>query len=297
MTNFNPSPQQRAVFDAIGAGDHNIAVDAKAGSGKTTTIVEGTKYVRRTGLVAPDVIFIAFNKNIVTTLQGRTKAYCTTFHALGFRALKDSGIVARSVKVDSAKCRKILWNIMENEDEDFRNVLRLVSLLKSSVHEVEYEEIDPRDLIEMHNIDFVQPERSITAALRVLKTSDNQLDSIDFDDMLHLPIKFNVRFEPREWIFVDEAQDLNAIQHEIVYRLCRVVTDHPVVVNTAYQTITDTRIVAVGDPHQAIYAFRGAMSDSMTILARRFNCKIYPLSVSYRCPKAVVREAQRYLID
>jgi superfamily I DNA/RNA helicase len=51
-------------------------------------------------------------------------------------------------------------------------------------------------------------------------------------------------------------------------------------------------LVAVGDPRQAIYGFRGADSDSLNNIAKTFNCVNLPLSISYRCPKAVVREAQ-----
>lgn len=295
---MTPSPQQHDIFNGIRVGDHNILVDAKAGTGKTTTIVEGMKYVPRgSALLAPSIVFLAFNKNIAETLKQRCprNVLCSTFHALGRRALIDSNIIDRNFKLDSTKCRKILYNIMEYDDEDFRDTLRLVGLLKSSVQELEYGDINPSDLIEYHGLDFMQPERAIHAALRVLKTSDENLDTIDFDDMLHLAVKFNAFFEPREWIFVDEAQDLNGIQHEIVFRLCNFKTDSEVVVNTQYQKISSTRVCAVGDPCQAIYGFRGAHSDSMSILAKRFSMRTYPLTVSYRCPKAVVREAQRFL--
>jgi ATP-dependent DNA helicase UvrD/PcrA len=300
--NFNPSPQQVDIFNAIRSGDHNIMVDAKAGTGKTTTIVTGMNYVPRgSALLAPSIVFLAFNKRIADTLKERCPrtATCSTFHALGRRALLDSGIIDKNFKLDSTKCRKILYNIMEHDDEDFRSTLRLISLLKAQVHEVDYGDIDPRDLLEFHGIDFIQPERAIHSALRVLKTSDEQLGTIDFDDMLHLAVKFNAFFEPREWIFVDESQDLNSIQHEIVTRLCHHGGHHtgrmsggPQIVD---EPISPTRVVAVGDPCQAIYGFRGAHADSMEVLAKRFSMRTYPLTVSYRCPKSVVREAQSYL--
>lgn len=302
---MTPSPQQLNIFNAIRVGDHNILVDAKAGTGKTTTIVVGMEYVPRgSALLAPSIVFLAFNKGIAETLKQRCprNVLCSTFHALGRRALIDSNIIDRNFKLDASKCRKILYNIMEYDDEDFRDVLRLVGLLKSSVQEVEYGDINPADLIEFHGLDFIQPERAIHAALRVLKTSDENLDTIDFDDMLHLAIKFNAFFEPREWIFVDEAQDLNGIQHEIVTRLQSPNHDTkfwkeqtPAGIASGHEYVSTTRICAVGDPCQAIYGFRGAHADSMSTLAKRFSMRTYPLTVSYRCPKAVVREAQRYL--
>jgi len=284
LNEFKPSPQQQKIFDFIQHGEGNAIVDAKAGSGKTTTIVKGMHYIPQTGLLSPRAVFLAFNKSIATTLQQRIpRGYLSsTFHALGFRALRESGIVESRVKVDGAKCRKILYNIMDYNDEDFRNVLRLIGLLKQSVYDVSYEDIDPRDLIEFHGLDFINPVKSIHSALTVLKKSTETLDVIDFDDMLYLAVHLNARFDPVDWLFVDEAQDTNEIQVEIMSRL---------------QKPLGTRIIAVGDPHQAIYGFRVADSNAMSNLARRFFAVTLPLSVSYRCPKAVVREAQKFLQD
>lgn len=298
MSEFKPSKQQQDIFDFIISGEGNAIVDAKAGSGKTTTIVEGMAYIPKTGLMPPRAVFLAFNKSIATTLQQRIpRGYLSsTFHALGFRALRESGIVEPRVKVDGAKCRKILWNIMDYNDDDFRNTLRLVGLLKSMVHDVAYEDIDPRDLIEFHGLDFMNPTKSITAALRVLKTSTEQLDVIDFDDMLYLAVHLNARFDPVDWLFVDEAQDTNEIQVEIMSRLQKPLSVQlGQTIDVEYPTVTSTRIIAVGDPHQAIYGFRGADSNAMANLAKRFKAVTLPLSVSYRCPKAVVREAQKFL--
>jgi superfamily I DNA/RNA helicase len=97
--------------------------------------------------------------------------------------------------------------------------------------------------------------------------------------MLYMPVMLGVSFDHYNYIFVDEAQDTNDIQLDILDRL----------------RAPKSRFVAVGDPHQAIYGFRGANADSMSRIARRFSCDTYPLSVSYRCPKAVVREAQKFL--
>src|SRR5882724_11396683 len=168
-----PSSQQQKIFDFIISGEGNAIIDAKAGSGKTTTIIEGMKFIPKTGLMPSRAVFLAFNKSIATTLQQRIpRGYlASTFHALGFRALRESGIVESRVKVDGTKCRKILYNIMDYNDDDFRSVLRLVGLLKSSVHDLAYEDINPRDLIEFHGLDFMNPTKSIQAALRVLKTS------------------------------------------------------------------------------------------------------------------------------
>ena len=45
--------------------------------------------------------------------------------------------------------------------------------------------------------------------------------------------------------------------------------------------------------HNSIYSWRGSNSESISILRREFNATVLPLSISYRCPKSVVREAQK----
>ena len=45
------------------------------------------------------------------------------------------------------------------------------------------------------------------------------------------------------------------------------------------------RLVAVGDPAQALYGFAGATGDGMSKLTARFSAKVFPLSICWRCPK------------
>lgn len=57
------------------------------------------------------------------------------------------------------------------------------------------------------------------------------------------------------------------------------------------------RIIFVGDEKQAIYGFAGADSDSVARIKSEFNCEVMPLSVTYRCPKAIVAEANKIFPD
>ena len=82
-----------------------------------------------------------------------------------------------------------------------------------------------------------------------------------------------------DFVFVDEAQDTNAIQRALLRKILK----------------PTSRIVAVGDPAQAIYGFRGADSNSLQLIADEFNCKRLPLTVSYRCPTSVVEFARQWV--
>ena len=68
MSSFEPSKYQKAILDYIENETGNLLVDAKAGAGKTSTLI----------LIADKIIeqnkkclFLAFNKSIVEELKGR----------------------------------------------------------------------------------------------------------------------------------------------------------------------------------------------------------------------------------
>ena len=58
---------------------------------------------------------------------------------------------------------------------------------------------------------------------------------------------------------------------------------------------TNGRLIAVGDPCQAIYGFRGADSNAIENIKAEFSAIELPLSISYRCPRSVVALAQEYV--
>ncbi len=100
---------------------------------------------------------------------------------------------------------------------------------------------------------------------------------IDFDDQLYLPTILGAKFQQYDVVMVDEAQDLSSVQREMVRRSLK----------------REGRLVAVGDAHQSCYGFRGAMHDAMDRIAEEFGCARLPLSISYRCPRAIVAEAAK----
>ena len=72
------SPLQTAIFNLIeDPNGGNAIIEAVAGSGKTTTIVEGVKRARGT------TIFLAFNKSIAEELKSRG-VNARTFHSLTY---------------------------------------------------------------------------------------------------------------------------------------------------------------------------------------------------------------------
>jgi superfamily I DNA/RNA helicase len=103
----------------------------------------------------------------------------------------------------------------------------------------------------------------------------------DFADQLYLPIAWNMDFSIHKYdnVVIDEVQDMSILKHLFISQMVNV----------------GGHVLGVGDPYQAIYGFAGADSSSMTKFRETFRCRELPLSITYRNPKLVVAEAQKYV--
>jgi superfamily I DNA/RNA helicase len=285
MPAFDPSPFQQDVFDAVEYGKESLLIEAVAGSGKTTTIVEAVNLIKP----GMKVLFLAFNKRIVEELKLRLPhaVHCATFNSQGYKAWRK--YVGRFVQTNGSKTWKIMKDLLCDEDiEKYGSfVRRMVSLAKSAgiggpLLEDDYENWEA--LRNHHNV-YIQVEGAdylygITLAQMVLRESIKMSRSlVDFDDQIYMPYLNNARFDKYDLVFSDEAQDTNEVQVELLKRMLK----------------RGGRLVAVGDSGQAIYGFRGADHNAMNNIQKAFNCRRLPLSISYRCSKAIVRKAQEYV--
>lgn len=284
QSNFSPSRHQAAVFDFVNTGTGSALIDAVAGAGKTTTIVKALELIPATART----LFLAFNKKIATELQSRVPSHvkAATFHSQGFNAWRK--FIGSVQAPDGNKCRNLVrQHFAPMEVEAFGQVItRLVSVAKSAGVGCLVEDVPAtwQALAEHYDVQLGENDeaikRTIEAAQKLLRlsveTAMGRQSLIDFDDMLYMPLLKDVSFAKVDWLFVDEAQDTNAVQLAILRRMLA----------------PGGRLVAVGDPRQAIYGFRGADAEAMANIGRAFNCITLPLSISYRCAQSVVRQAQ-----
>src|SRR5437016_4943240 len=82
------SPQQKAIWQSLARDKCHVIVRALAGTGKTTTCVEGMKWLPERDRT--DCVFVAFNKTVQLHMQSLLPegAQALTSHGLGLRALK-----------------------------------------------------------------------------------------------------------------------------------------------------------------------------------------------------------------
>lgn len=272
----NWSPLQKAIFKDIAVGTGHTVVIARAGSGKTSTIVEGFKYLPK----GKKTLMVAFNKAIADELRQKAPSYVDTMtlHALGFRAIKQR---FGEVVLENRKMQAIFEDIIGKDDWDLTmQFCKCASLCKGFLFDTPAK---IGDLIDQFGIDTGDYEREvfIKYVIRALGVCKQQTQIVDFDDMIYFPFIFRLNVGKFDVVFVDEAQDLNAAQMAMVLSANKI----------------DGRIIAVGDPAQAIYLFRGADSESIPNFINKLGAKTLPLSVTYRCPKKVVDMAKEVVPD
>jgi superfamily I DNA/RNA helicase len=287
-----PSVQQEAVFDWIHTKKGSLNLVARAGTGKTTTLLMATKFMRG------DSIILAYNKSIAEEIKAKliklkapSNISAQTVHALGFSSWRR---VAPQVQVDADKVSKIIKTLSKAPDDFYiRNIgqiCKLVSLAKQCAFGFLIPITDQGawfDLAEHHSVDDLADndtvDELVNVSITVLEKSLSfDRETIDFDDMILAPLVHNSPVYYKDWILLDEAQDTNNARRALAMKCLKPGTG---------------RLIAVGDDRQAIYGFTGADHNAMDLIKEELGSAELKLTVTYRCPKAVVAEANQFVPD
>lgn len=283
---FSPTPEQLAIKEKFTADPESIQINAVAGAGKTSML----ELIDEDA--PPGSLALAFNKRNAEDLGVKLTMDASTLNALGHRALMKF-IGGRFDPMANA-VRDLVGQTTRTEPdlkECYSDLTRLIDLAKNAgMADPKLLPGNPKplikcspgawqDIIETHhlNLEDFDPDFISDIATKILHDSYQSAlkGKGDFQDQLALPVLYRTPLQPRPCIFVDESQDLSPIQIQLISQA------------------RPGRVLALGDPHQAIYGFRGADLNAFNELASRFNCSSLPLSFTFRCPHSVVFEAQR----
>ncbi len=285
----NPSEQQTAVIEWVKNGKGSLRLDAFAGCGKTSTLLMITPFLKG------EAIMLAFNKAIADEIQGKLSARgvkhvtAKTMHSLGLSSWRR---IAPKAEIKQWKVSDIVKSLSKNPDDFYlRNsatICKVVSLAKQAAfgfltpieHTEAWEDlIDHFDADELADNDTV--EELIAVAKKVLEKSiSTDRDVIDYDDMILAPLVHNSPCYAKDWILIDEAQDTNASRRALALKHLKPGTG---------------RVIFVGDVRQAIFGFCGASHDAMDLIKEQLGADVLGLTTTYRCPKIVVQEANRFV--
>lgn len=284
---LKPSQFQIDIFNNYRTTNKNLVIQASPGSGKTTTLIELLKFV----LPYKKALMTAFANSIIDTLKDKIRnpaIEINGLHSLGLKILyrKFNGNLKVSEYKNFTYCQKYIkeWNLIYDKKKNYilYNISKLIDLYK--LYDLKSKE-ELEELAEKFDIDCINGE--IEKAIKVLNNLKSYNKSeptkdkpklIDFSDMIYLPISdLKLNLPQFDEIFVDEIQDLNIAQQKFIQVLLK----------------KGGRIIGVGDKYQSIYSFLGADIKAFDKFSSLPNTIQLPLSISYRCPKIIIKEANK----
>ncbi len=312
--------EQKAIFDFVAHGSGHGIIDAVAGAGKTTTIMECARYIPEDATA----LFCAFNNSIAGEIRrkfqkrGMSNIVVKTMHALGLQILNENSHIGERAKLQNNKYETLLRSPdLEEKLNPFiaqmsgerggsfdhlfrRRLLDINQKFRLTLCGESFEEF--HEMVLKFRIfrgripeQLLSPEEKEQARInlmafqecnRILLNAGNLLAQekliIDYTDMLYLPHLWRQQpFNKFHFLFVDECQDLSRSQFEIATKYAK----------------SDGRILAVGDPYQSIYGFTGADTESFERVQRYTQATPLTLTHSFRCPKKVIERAQKIRSD
>ena len=266
-----------------------MLVLAGAGSGKTRVLTNRIGYLIENGVDAYNILAITFTNKAAKEMKERVfnligdvakNIQISTFHSLGLRLLKENysklGYKSNFVILDSDDTLTVVKKILKemNLNPKFYNPKEIRNKISSAKNEL----MSPS---EFAKVEFDQN------IIRVYEKYNKKLvinNSVDFDDLLLLPIKLFREYpdtlkyyqDKYKYVLIDEYQDTNEAQYIFSKMLCN----------------NHKNIFVVGDNDQAIYAFRGANFKNILNFEKDYtDCKVILLEENYRSTQNILDAA------
>lgn len=285
--------QQEAVTNTEGP----MLILAGAGSGKTKVLTTKVAYLINEKHINPiNILAITFTnkaakemKERIYRLIGKDSFYIqiSTFHSFGLKILKENysllGYQNNFTILDSDDSLSVVKKIMKelNIDSTKYNYRAVRNAISSNKNEM----IDPVTFERFVYTDYDEVVKKVYEKYeRTLKINN----SIDFDDLLILPLKLFKEY-PRilmeyqdryKYVFIDEYQDTNEPQ----YILSKMIA-------SKYRNLT-----VVGDADQAIFTWRGANYKNILNFEKDYqDAKVVLLEENYRSTKTILNAANNVI--
>jgi DNA helicase-2/ATP-dependent DNA helicase PcrA len=286
-----PTGEQQAILTEAVIGKGDLLIDALAGTGKTSTLLEILKVIpQRSVLVA------AFNRGISDEFKTRMPpirrghaVVVQTLHSIG-RAIIVSHFP--KIQVDRDATEALISSLGTGAPYEVRrSAVRLVRCAKETL--AWSPEIGgpilgdtwPADVLLRLGFDqrlfsgklkANQIERAVDIARRAVAAGLDMTHrkTIDFCDMVWLPTALDLAPRSRfKAIMLDEVQDTSKPQLDLLARVA----------------LPDTRYIACGDEWQQIYSWRGSLGGAVWSYFKA--TKRFPLTMTWRCSTAIVKAA------
>ena len=283
--------------EAVLYNDGPLLIIAGAGAGKTKTLTTKIAYLIEEGLAHPyNVLAITFTNKAAKEMKDRLyaligdlakKVQVSTFHSFGLKLLRENyeklGYESNFVIMDSDDSLTVVKKIVKDlgYDPKIYNPRAVRNKISSCKNEMMTPEIYERYAVSDYEKVMHQVYEKYEGKLK-------KNNSVDFDDLLLLPIKL-FKENPStlqkyqdlyQYILIDEYQDTNEAQ----YILSKLIS------------AKNRKITCVGDDSQSIYSFRGANYKNILNFEKDYkDAKTILLEENYRSTSTILDAANQVI--
>lgn len=299
----------QAVENRLSAEEKKgLIVEARAGSGKSTMVWLICQKLKEKGYTPSQVAALVFGRKNKEDLQRKVHqkvgtswaVVVQTLHSLCYGIYRKAlNVKHTSVKMEGKKKYNRIaqkFGFFPSVDQ-FGRISKPGSLLESKAIYAEKDFSDLIDQLRLYCLDATPENVQRLVDIYQLNINDigllacaanqclnyglseaTKFHIIDMTDMVWVPwakrddSRFSAAIENKRaelrFLMLDEAQDTDQLQIEML----KLLVDP-----------TQSFITAVGDRNQAVYFFRGCLSNGMEKIAQAFNGENLPLPVCYRC--------------
>jgi len=276
------NPGQR---EAVSAVDGAYLVVAGAGSGKTTVLSRRVAALIKIGIDPSSILLLTFTRAAAKNMIERAKKLSPgavdvvggTFHSIAHKLVVENHNLFRLPEkptiLDPEDVKSAFRKIAAEIGGKDENLPKASLIAKAHSYAINTKrELD--DVVWDRHPQFSYAIDFIVQCSRRYREYKAERGLLDYDDLLvawdkmmdHPQVGEAVRQSFR-YVLVDEHQDSNAIQCSIIEKL----GGHK------------PNVMAVGDPAQAIYAFRGSAPRTMFAFRECWpDCRIINLDTNYR---------------
>ncbi len=292
LDNLNKE-QKEAVLNTEGP----LLILAGAGSGKTKVLTTKIAYlIEECGISPYNILAITFTNKAAKEMKDRLfnlvgikakNAQVSTFHSFGVRILTDYydrlGYEKNFIIMDSDDSLSIVKKILKNKGLDPKSYNP--NSIRNQISSCKNEMMSYSDYEKFAIGDY---EKVVYEVFKEYEETLKNNNSIDFDDLLLLPIKlfrenedvlrtYQERFQ---YVLIDEYQDTNEVQYILSKMIC-----------AKYKNIC-----CVGDEDQSIYSFRGANYKNILNFEKDYpNAKVIKLEQNYRSTTTILDAANNVI--
>ena len=283
--------------EAVLYNEGPLLIIAGAGAGKTKTLTTKIAYLIEEGFAMPyNILAITFTNKAAKEMKDRLfsligdlakQVQVSTFHSFGLKLLRENykklGYEKNFVIMDSDDSLTVVKKIIKDlgYDPKIYNLRAIRNKISSCKNEMMTPEMYERYAVSDY-------EKVILEVYKKYEEKLQKNNSVDFDDLLLLPIKLFKenkevldRYQDQyQYILIDEYQDTNEAQ----YILSKLIS------------AKNRKITCVGDDSQSIYSFRGANYKNILNFEKDYkDAKTILLEENYRSTTTILDAANQVI--